>query len=173
VKRGSKKPCPGCGEVKQGRQVADVCSDCGNLLGKSKWMEEQLSRVSDNEIVVSFGEQAHWNTGFYTRSHTGREILSILHHIVKSAAHPTLSQNPEFEMLGKIDYCGVSYGTMSKPLAEGLRDLYWTLNKAFKAEYEVGKKDGHNLLMRLADGDIGADEFYRITDKEGSSTTHR
>jgi hypothetical protein len=48
---------------------------------------------------------------------------------------------------------------MAKPLAEAVRDLRNAVVDALDAEYEAGKAAGHNLLLRLADGDLSMNDF--------------
>lgn len=55
---------------------------------------------------------------------------------------------------------------MPRLLAEAIRDLHIGTIDALELEYEEGKKDGHNLLVRLASGDLSPNEFFKKTDQE-------
>lgn len=158
---GSKQPCPGCGEVVYGRAVKDVCRKCEILLERAGWMEEQLSKLDGDEIVVSFGKRPHWNEFIYTHSSTGRNLSDILQRLANAGSRSTLTCNAEFNLLGKIEYSGGKYVVMSRDLAEAVRDLRVAVQDALKLEYEQGKKDGQNLLKQLADGDIAVNDFYK------------
>lgn len=158
---GSKKPCPGCGQVKGGRSASKVCRECEVLLERAGWMEEQLAELDEDEIVVSFGKGAHWNQYIYTRSDTGRDLVDIFQRIANAGSRPALTYKAKFNLLGVIDAFGEKCVVMTEPLAEAIRDLRIAVQDALKLEYEQGKKDGQNLLRQLADGDISINDFNK------------
>lgn len=156
---GSKKPCPGCGEVVYGRAVKDVCRKCEVLLERAGWMEEQLSKLDDDEIVVSFGRVAHWNEYIHTHSGVGRDLMDDFQRVALAGSRPSLTYKAEFDLLGPIEFCGAEHAVMFRSLAEAVRDLWKNVQNALQQEYKQGKKDGSNLLKRLADGDLAVNEF--------------
>ncbi len=158
---GSKKPCPGCGEVVYGRAAKDVCSDCKSLLRRARWMEEQLSKLNDDEIVVSFGRVSHWNEYMYTQSGAGRDLMDDFQSVALAGSRPSLTSKAEFNLLGLIQSGAADYVVMSRSLAEAVRDLRKNVQDALRQEYAQGKKDGSNLLKRLADGDLAVNEFNK------------
>lgn len=160
MSRGSSLPCPGCGKVKSYRKSTEVCRECGALLRKAKWLEEQLAKLEGDEIIVSYGTYAHWNEYIYSHAGIGRDLMGAVFDIAEAASRPAMEYNSEFPLLGKIEPGGTTYAVMPRPLAEAIRDLYAMLGPSLKAEYEKGKKDGRNLLMRLANGDIAPNEFF-------------
>lgn len=48
--------------------------------------------------------------------------------------------------------------------ASAIRDLRVVVLEALELEYECGKSDGHNLLMRLANGDLSLNELSKETE---------
>lgn len=85
--------------------------------------------------------------------------MTALFRVVQAASRISLVCNAEFNLLGKIEAGGTSYAIMPRPLAEAIRDLYAMLQPALATEYAEGKRDGHNLLMRLASGDLAPNEY--------------
>lgn len=165
--RGSSKPCPGCGEVDSSRPAKEVCRACKHLLQRAKWLEEELSKLGDDKVVVKFGKLPHWNEYIHTKSDVGRGLMDIFQRLAEAGSCPSAVHSSEFRLLGKIDaFSGARYAVMLSPLAEAIRDLRVAVGEALKLEYEQGKKDGHNLLFRLASGDLSGNEFNAIADKE-------
>ena len=165
----SKKPCPGCKKIKLGRSANDVCDDCAQLLHKAEWMEKELS-PSDNEIVISFAKRSHWNKYLFTKAKTGQNLMDIFQRIAEAGSQKTTSQSTEFQLLGKIDgwrsSSDTTYRTMSKLLAEAVQDLRIAVEQALELEYKQGKKDGHNMLIRLADGDLSINDFNKTLENK-------
>lgn len=162
--RGSQKPCPGCGGTKAYRKSDEVCTDCKSLLKRAQWMDEQLSKLGDDEVIVAIGQRSHWNAYIHSKSGKGRDLQEIFHRLALSASRPALAYHAEFELLGKIDNGGRMYVKMPRPLAEAIKDLRSAIQPALEAEYEAGKADGHNLLMRLANGDLSVNEYMKKTE---------
>ncbi|KKK69780.1 hypothetical protein LCGC14_2930600 [marine sediment metagenome] len=158
--RGSSKPCPGCGQVKLGRPAKEVCPDCSYLLARAGELEDILSEKVADKIVVAFGRESHWNKCIYTHSGVGRGLLAIFHRLAMAGSHPSATYgDAKFELLGSIDSGGRYYAAMPAPLAEAIRDLRVAVQEALEQEYVAGKADGHNLLMRLASGEISTGAF--------------
>lgn len=165
MRQGSNKPCPGCNKVKPCRSAKDVCKDCQFLLAYATEVKERIASLSDDEVVVSFGDVWFANEYIYTRAgdidyHPGDSLRRLFWYVASFGSYPANVFNAEFELLGRDD--GVSrraYAVMSRPLAEAVRDLYAAVQVALKAEYEQGKCDGSNLLMSLARGDLSMNDF--------------
>lgn len=167
--RGSSKPCPGCGKVKLGRATKEVCRDCRFLLDRAIWLEEALSKMGDDEIVVAFGDHSHWNEYIYSHSGAGRNLMDDFQRVARAGSRQATTLIAEFELLGKVEGGGHSYAIMLRPLAEAVRDLRVAVSEALEKEYSKGKADGHNLLMRLADGDLSVNDFdKRIMSVDGA-----
>lgn len=158
-KRGTKKPCPGCGE-EVWRNVGDVCRGCRDALNRVEAIDAQLAELSDDEIIVYFGRNPHWNEYISAKAGTSRNLMDIFHRVAIAGSSPSLATYSEFALLGKTD--GISanvYAKMNRSLAEAIRELRVAVQDALKKEYETGKRDGHNLLIRLASGDLAMNEF--------------
>lgn len=167
--RGTKTPCPGCGQVDSTRPASEVCSDCKTLLANAAKWEKQLSKVPKDEVVISFGEAYHWNQYLHTRdSKSSEALMRQFHKLCKAATireTPTKNVKYEFTLMGKMDqtdWTSPKY-VMSRELAEAIRDMYALLQPAIDAIYQKGKDDGHNLLMRLASGDLAPNEYMDKT----------
>lgn len=127
-------------------------------------MEKQLA-VTSEEIVVATGQKSHWNKYLYSHSGHGRDVLGELHRVVLCAGRQVNSFDEQFSILGDIQPGAAIRVAMNRPLAEAIRDLRNVIQVALTEEYEAGKKDGHNLLKRLATGDLAVNEFMKNTEK--------
>lgn len=158
--RGSSKPCPGCEKTETSRPAKEVCRHCKNLLKHAAWMEAQMSKLADDEIVVRYGKRANWNEYIYSHSDEGRKLMDIFQRIAMAGSMPSVMFSAEFNLLGETEGAGAAqYAKMTRPLAEAIRDLRIAVCEALKAEYQAGKKDGHSFVMRLASGDLSINEF--------------
>jgi hypothetical protein len=160
MRKGSSKPCPGCGQVKSWRPASEVCTDCKRLLKRAAWLEEQVSRLGDDEIIVYYGSKPHWNEYISSQSNIGRDLMDSFFRLAEATTRPSLASDSTFGMLlGKVEYGGGKYTVTTVPIANAIRDLRDLVVKALKSEYLAGKKDGQNLLMQLANGDLSPDKF--------------
>lgn len=173
MKRGSSKPCPGCGKIESWRPADEVCRECKQALKKIKDWEEQISKIGNDQIVVSFGLRDYWNQYIHdhvnhdvTDDHIGRNIVSAFHRLALAASTPSLEYHAEFELLGEAQ--GKQYVIMQRSIAEAIRDLFALMQPSIEAIYKSGKLDGHNLLMRLATGDLAPNEFMDVTEGKGN-----
>lgn len=171
MKRGSKKPCPGCGKIDEWRPADKVCSDCQHLLKNAAKWEKQLSKITKDEAVVSFGEMYHWNQYIYTHinnvDNLSSQIMRQFHELCKAAPTREAVNRPhEFTLMGKIEQYNAPKYVMPRRLAEAIKNLYDMLQPMIDKVYEAGKNDGHNLLRRLATGDIAPNEFLQKTEAE-------
>lgn len=70
-------------------------------------MEDQLSRLDDDEVVVSVGERAHWNKYILTHSEgVGRNLMDIFHRVSLAGSRPALAKDAEYHLLGKDNHFG-------------------------------------------------------------------
>lgn len=162
----SSKPCPGCGEVNRHRKADELCWECKETLKFAKKLQEEFALVPDNKTVVVYGERPYWNGYFYchdAKGDCGRLLQQVFLDLVKSIVVPyTGSTEKVTLLLGKIDGLG-QRGMMSTRTAEAIVALHKAIQPVLDAVYEAGKKDGSNLLMRLATGDIATNEFLEET----------
>lgn len=163
--RGSSKPCPGCGKVKLGRPAKEVCLHCKRLLERGEWLESVVSKMGDDEITVALGKHAYCNEYIHSHSGVGPKLQDTFQRIARTSSRPAAGWLTEFELLGKILAGFRSYAIMSRPLAEAIRDLRVEVEEALNAEYECGKADGHDLLLRLASGEISTSAFDAVANK--------
>ena len=106
---------------------------------------------------------------FFTRnqSDNGRKLQHAFHELALAAVIPNpnpvnhsggnmlLHQNMHNQGYYKI------HGTILPDLAEAIKHLHGLIQPALDAAYDAGKSDGHNLLGRLASGDIAPNEFFK------------
>lgn len=165
--RGSKKPCPGCNKVDPWRPASEVCSECKRALKRAAYLEEQLSKIEADEVMVTYGARAHWNSYIRTRSgKAGRELMGLFFNLAEAVSKPSTAHwtKSEFDLLGPPGSRGATrHVTMPRSVAVAIRNLRLAVVRALELEYEAGKDHGHKLLLRLAEGDISMNEFDQRT----------
>lgn len=162
MSRGTRKPCPGCGESGW-RESNKVCGNCRRLLDLMEKIEKSENTKPD-EVIVSFAEAPHWNEYFYAYQvgEIGDDLRKSFFRLANAAiTRQTLELESEFDLLGKTSSYHPPRYVMSRNLAESIRDLHQMIQPMINAIYEKGKSDGHNLLMRLATGDIAPNQFLK------------
>lgn len=162
-----KAPCPGCGDTDLYREKDKVCPECSRLLGRVKEIEKKEKSGENNLIGVRFGERYHWNQYIYTRGDFESEkIVSAFHRLALASSVHSLNSEANFNediiLLGKIEGGAVRF-LMNKEIAESIRDLRNMIQPLIDSAYARGKEDGHNLLMRLASGDLSPNEYLKNT----------
>lgn len=166
MKNGSSKPCPGCGEIDSRRPADKVCNTCKAKLKRLDELEERLSGNTDT-VIVSFAS-ASYNSYIWSKKRgSGNALQNAFYEIAFTAGKelPAYSK-AEYDLLGKRHDVGTHhYHVMEMPrqLAEAIKNTYAMMNKILEGEYEQGKSDGHNLLMRLAQGDLSPNEYLQNT----------
>jgi hypothetical protein len=166
-----KKPCPGCGEPDLYREPDKVCRECRRLLDRVKAIEISEAAGENNLVGVQFGERYHWNEYIYTRGDfESRVIMEAFFNLARAAAKPSLNSVNDYDkdilILGRYDRGGETRSLMDKGIAEAIRDLRELIDPLIDSAYKAGKEDGHNLLMRLATGDLAPNEFLQETEEE-------
>jgi len=159
----STKPCPGCGQIGCYRKSNEVCNDCKLKIKRSEFLEKELTKLTDDEIIVTFGRASHWNKYLHTHSGAGRNLMDIFQRIAESASRESMIKKSDYVLLGKIDSFAEQYSVMPKKLADAIKDLRIDVEKAIEEEYKCGKKDGQNLLHQLASGDLSVNDFNERT----------
>ncbi len=164
---GSQKPCPGCGEIRSNRRTSEVCWQCEKDLAYAKRVRQELAAAGE-AIIVSFGDRDYANGYISTRDReSGNRLRELMFNLAKSVSVPANVFHADMEnLLGKDDGSSMrTYASMNLKTARVINILYGAIQEALKAEYEAGKVDGHNLLMRLASGDLAMNEFDKIVKK--------
>ena len=167
MKRGTYKPCPGCGENNY-RPTDDVCSTCRRTLDRARDFSDLQKSLPDGIVIVEYAPRAYWNEHIYTNGdmdkRLGSKIMEKFFDLAVACSTPTNNHNAEFELLGKMSSGSREWAQMQRAVAVQIRDLYKLIQQALKNQYEAGKQDGHNLLMRLAQGDLSANEWLEKTE---------
>lgn len=160
----TRKPCPGCGESSY-REVNSVCVSCEQALKQYWKVNEAIKEQNSNLIYVGYAPAAHWNSYIHAqgKDEEGERYGSIIRdrffNMLELLATPSMVHaTPEFTLMGKTE-SGTKTVLLPRPLAEAIKNLWDILRPAFKAEYETGKKDGKNLLMGLAKGEISPNDW--------------
>jgi hypothetical protein len=166
----TKKPCPGCGEIVQ-REAEKVCWQCRKMLDEAEAAQTRQSREKDTEVVmlpwryyslphishaVGHGEPRH-----------GDEIQKAIRGIAELLGKPAgfeRGRSVSALVPGQEDYDYDGENTVRLP--KGLRDLIERLYTAIMAAtdyaYEEGCRDGNNLIVRLAKGEVSIEKFNKI-----------
>ncbi len=167
MRKGSQKPCPGCGEIRNYRRASEVCRQCEKDLVYARRVRQELAAGGET-IIVSFGDRSYANEYISTRDReSGPRLQQLMFDLAKSTSAPVDVYHAELEfLLGKDNGASMRiYASMKSETARVINTLYRAIQEALKAEYEAGKADGHNLLMRLASGDLAMNEFDKVVKK--------
>ena len=130
----TKKPCPGCGEVKPKRRANEVCNACMFKLSRYDDLEEENKRLRETFDYV----ECH-----YVRPYESRGA----HVAIALAIADLLSAMPK---RGNV------------PLVPATMDVHGVSRRLIEiadSEYKRGLKDGTRLLQRLNEGSISMDDF--------------
>lgn len=166
MRRGSGKPCPGCGEVEDYRRADEVCGECAENLSFAKEVKAaQAARALDSVYQYWLTESAHCiKLGCYISSEVNRPIVEALHEMARSYHMPEIDDAPfapgENHDLFPSDHYGSPMRlTMRESDAERLRALARLFGDSLKHAREKGRMDGENFIARIADGRISATDL--------------
>lgn len=164
----TKKPCPGCGKVDRYREADKVCKSCQHLIKRAKDLQEE--EAPRDSVFVRFSAVHHWNEYIYTRGAFASEIImKAFVRLALAASVPSLNEaweDGDLYILGKLSSGSADRYLMNKEIAEAIKDLRFIAQDLIDSVYKKGKEDGHNLLMRLASGDISPNEYLKKTMEE-------
>ena len=130
----TKKPCPGCGEVKPKRRANEVCAECLFKLSRYDDLEEENKKLREMQDYVEC---------YYTLPYESRGA----HVAIALAIADLLSAMPK---RGNV------------PLVPATMDVHGVSRRLIEiadSEYKRGLKDGTRLLQRLNEGSISMDDF--------------
>lgn len=164
----TKKPCPACGEVHPHRSADDICSYCKRLIKEALDTRKRLKEDS-GLVPARLGDAHHWNDTHY---HNGRsedidETGRAIWRLAKAVTIPDPEHRADWDegLLGKVNGHEDSYVLVGKETGECLRRLNKSIHVIVENAYKNGFKDGHNLLSRLATGDVTINEFYSRSER--------
>jgi len=163
----TKKPCPACKTVHPERRSDEICHECSKLI---KEAIDHRKCVKKGKIHAIFDTwEPHHNETYYrgSESDDGDETARAIWELAKAVSVPyhdyTNDESDESPpaLLGK---CNMIYHPENQVLidpdvAEALIRLNRAIHKLSNGAYENGKRYGHSLLVRLASGEIGVNEF--------------
>ena len=169
--RGSSKPCPGCGKVVSGRKPDEVCFLCREKLAKYDKLAAALGKT-ENDVRVVYDDWCHLNGKvLWTYDEHNGEFEGWLHRLVQAFSRPdttkvTLDDIREGRTPTVVPVLGQSSGSgkprhalLPKPLVELIIEIRQLIPAIVKSRYEAGKRDGQNLLLQLASGELSQRDF--------------
>jgi hypothetical protein len=158
----TKKPCPACKNVEPSRGADEICYRCEDLLKTARLLSEQQEREFPAVRLVP--EQPHWLPRIW-RSEADREaqeaFLAVCRmigkHLPKQHAKPLISKQESSWSSDTNIYA------FQEGIPEMLDRLYNALTKIPDAAYREGKRDGRNLLVRIAEGELSIEDINKVT----------
>lgn len=174
--RAQKNPCPECGEIDIFRKTGEICRECKRLINLARMIEDEQKKLEEDSVFVRFSDTYHWNEYIHTkgreyRSEDPRKVLTRLAiSVSKLVISPEWRQEALY-VLGKRDPSSGSgkVWIMKRETAEAIQDLREMIPELIDSAYAQGKKDGSNLLLRLASGDMAPNEWIEKTKIEEES----
>jgi hypothetical protein len=175
----TKRPCPGCGQVKPWRAASEVCADCKVLLDEGRKARERAATVPrGTELAVlpfaphRLGYIPHFWQPFLGERHKSADaviqqaifdLASMFGEQVEWRDVRRSNQQP----LAPVTMDGHGGNNTYWKVPIGLRDILTRLYEAVQAgakhAYEEGKHDGHSLLIGLATGQTSIEDFNKAT----------
>ena len=166
----TRKPCPSCKEVTwYRRDVGDICENCKNDRKRLEYLEGQFAKINGESAQVYYSPAPHWNQYFHTHG-ADDELQRDFYDLAEALITPYSGEDFEGEinLLGKGS--GGSFnntrGTLRRDAAEAFVRLHQSMQPLLDAVYQAGFRDGNNLLMRLANGDISPNQYLQKTKEE-------
>lgn len=147
-----------------------MCSKCENLIRAGRAVEEQKGRKeAKGRIVVLCAEWPPIQV--YGAPEIARKLEGAMRELAKCALTPVPAPHVRYERdLPKVpphhgrtyfttDPSGETYWKAPKRTTDAITALDDALREALRAIYEEGKREGSNLLMQLAKGEISVREL--------------
>lgn len=168
----TKAPCPACKVVDKYRHVTDVCSGCQRLLREALAARDALEHLEGTELVVTGEPTAHWWEGYYeslpsccshnTRDEIRKAYVKLVYLLGTTTDEYVPFDDRRLYSLGKWESSSISM--RFKPAAlKALRNLDEAIRKSLMETYEYARREGHNILLELARGELSVDEFNQQT----------
>lgn len=166
----TKKPCPGCKEIKPDRKADEVCYDCQCELRLAKQAAAAYAETMKEQIVVAFGRAPYWNhylpipTPQTGNRELARDLQKVLHDLALAITNPTVDvwDRNAPHLLGEDSTPWQSqlyYRYCSPETLKAMQDLRAILDEIVTSAYVAGKEDGRKLLVSLAQGDLTIDQY--------------
>lgn len=179
----TKKPCPGCGLVKSCRPADAVCQDCANKFRRFEEMEAALKAATekpDSEMkIYKFPRFFHFlpylqhckprstrecESDFMEIFYRLAESVSIKHLVEDIDSYSTaIGCASDYDLLinYKGEHCHGDVVIMKAATAEALRSFWLSMEKHFKHVYADGVADGSDLLRKMLDGKVTAEDINK------------
>lgn len=177
----TRKPCPGCGEVKRHRPAREVCSECKRLMvdGKAFRVFAVSSKAHELAAITSLPYQYPYiRRGNHEGSESNRKFSDAFAALVLHLSEKNLKIDYDYRQ--QVQPVVPRYDTSDEihrqnevvMLPKGCTALLGKLYHAAIAlahdAYAQGHDDGGQLLTRLAKGEISVDDFNRSARQAGS-----
>lgn len=154
--RGTRKPCPGCGNTTW-REVDKVCGRCRNLLDAAIKAEEKIKNDVETGYYlvkpIQYERRQRWEDQFWRLVHKLADVT-----VNSWAPASTRLIDPSHIDSHGWQSQSVVVG-LSHQVAEALRTLWIYMRAECDHQYQIGVGHGSNLLRRLANGDISVLHF--------------
>lgn len=158
----TKKPCPGCGTTSR-RDVEDLlCFKCKRYIAWAK--ERQASDLEDRSFsylrLPAPDAPITCFKGDYRQTPLLAKALNDLLSEIEYKGNSVPSDYGNTPFAGWTpNYRGDRAMYVETRFIDPLRALWWAIRQIAHSAYDEGKRDGTNLLVRLADGELGIKDF--------------
>ena len=183
----TRKPCPGCGQVKRYRPAAEVCAECKEDLGLARTVHDRRLREASGEsgkraFRVAEPGWAHSYPYVYCGqggSDAGERFRRAFDVLVTALAEPTvlgdvpelideegvthLDRGVERLVEGDRSYDQGELVLLPEAVGPALRELYAAVQGVAAEALENGCEEGRQLLVGLATGRLSVGDFNEET----------
>jgi len=178
--RRCKAPCPGCREVNQYRRKEEVCDSCKKLLEQALALREWETRPDPGIEIIQVPEVTHGFPGFYAgrprglpsdseRNDPRSRLQVLMAKLILQVSKPLRSDTwtgrqailtNESKIGRNLRWEGFrDVRSISKVLVPIIRDLYDAIADALIETNEYARREGQNILLSLASGELSVEGF--------------
>ena len=166
------KPCHGCGTTALHKKDA-LCWECAQLLELGTNIAQQEGGKKETyqfpwgaHMLPRLKRETHKTYSERDRAEIEQNLRLVFYHVVQSVS----TENPATVGNCLFNYRDLpSRDTKSRIFPQGvaplLHDLYYAIQAYCNVSYVQGYQDGSNLIGRLAQGELSADEVNAQTIK--------
>lgn len=176
---GSKKPCPGCGQVDPYRKIDEVCRDCKRNLREVAWLRKALEEANAGRLVAKLGAKSHWNRYFTVRYprrgnyEIGSALQRAIYHTCLAGSVPSGSdRDSPYLMKKEREHFATDgshiYRAVTQEFFDAVQVLMDTIDEALSQSFAAGQEDGQRFLLDLAEGNVSINKYEdRLVKQEG------
>lgn len=176
--------CPGCQGSRQGKQhdpysggdvytqrpTHGICQGCQRLIDKGLNAEANEQILRDTAATTlcriptrGYASNFDAHMPFGKDSHIGEALMAFIHTISQKSTEYADHTHPAPIPFSSGQTNWSEGRRMKTSTLKAFTRLVTVVNRAFRATYIAGKRDGRNILTGLASGEVSINELTELT----------